>query len=278
MKTRLRVLSRSTYGIVLTLGMCSLSGNLFAQQGPEVSLNVSELVSDISATQDIANTFENSLSEALERVDQQTQALKSAGCTPETQSAQCLSLKSVLKEDYMKVLDSVEERLPALRNSVNSVVENIEKRMGQQAGKSSNDIQSELLEASKTQNGSSVKPKLRLRGASGSRLSESLGRLQGIVASAGTSGVSLQSMQNDLYLDMRDSLRTIENLDAAIQNTRLIAAVQLGETTISDEQLNVAREAQGFIFGDAPATDYSLEAPLADPQSENGEWKSDLEL
>lgn len=210
-KTRLHVRG-SAAGLLLAAGIFLLHGQAYAQEGPELSLNVSELVADISATQDIANSFENSLSEALARVDVQTKALTTAGCTSESQTAQCISMKTALKEDYMKVLDNVESRLPALKSSVQSVVENIEKRMGQQVGKSSNDIQSELLEASKTQDGSSVKPKLRLRGASGSRLSESLGRLQGIVASVGSNGVSLQSMQNDLYLDMRDSLRTIENL------------------------------------------------------------------
>jgi len=260
-------------GVVLTF-----SPVIQAQEGPELSLDVSALVQDIHLTREVATDVEASLFETLKSVEQQTEALKQAGCTPENSSSQCLAMKKTLREKYMGVLDSVEQRLPMLKRSVSNVVASIEERMGRQAGASASDVQSELIAASSSQAGSPVKPKLRLQGVSGSRLSESLGRLQALVSTSGTSGVSMQTMQNDLYLDMRDSLRILENLDAAIQNTRIIAAVQLGEMSISDEQMSVAQEAQGFIFGQQDDTINWLDDSDLDTSENEDDFKSDLEL
>lgn len=262
-----------------TAGVLTLNAVAHAQEGPELSLDVSALVQDIHSTREVATDVEASLAGTLQSVEQQTDALKKAGCTPEKTSSQCLAMKKVLREKYMGVLDSVEQRLPALKRSVNRVVTSIEERMGRQAGVSASDVQSELIAASGDQSGSAVKPKLRLQGVSGSRLSESLGRLQGLVSTSGMSGVSMQTMQNDLYLDMRDSLRILENLDAAIQNTRIITAVQMGDMSISDEQMSVAQEAQGFILGRQDNTVNWLNDPDMNTSEDNeADFKSDLEL
>ena len=263
----------------LIFGIVTLNSIAQAQEGPELSLDVSALVEDIHSTREVATDVESSLAESLQIVDQQTKALKEAGCTPETTSSQCLAMKKILREKYTVVLDSVAQRLPALKSSVSKVVSSIEGRLGRRSGATASDVQSELIAAAEDQSGSTVKPKLRLQGVSGSRLSESLGRLQKLVSTSGNSGVSMQTMQNDLYLDMRDSLRIIENLDAAIQNTRILAAVQLGEMSISDEQMSVAQEAQGFLFGEQDSTVDWLADPNMNSASESeSDFKSDLEL
>lgn len=245
----------------------------YPQQGPEISLDATALVDDIRQTRTVATDVESSLSEALQTVEQQTSQLKSAGCEPGNDTPECRSLKDSLRDDYLAVLDNLDNRLPALRTSVQQVVANIEVRMGRQAGSTASEIQEELIG---NQDGSPGKRKPALQGVSGSRLSESLGRLQSMVSTSSGSGASFRTIQADLYLDMQESLTVIENLSADIQRTRLLAELQLGDIDVGEEEQRIAQEAQNYLFGE-PQTQ-ALPAPLLPDIPTKQDERSPLEL
>lgn len=247
-----------------------------ATQGPEVALSATELVSDIRATQSVATDVESSLAQALATVKQQTDTLKEAGCEPGNSSSQCSDLKAGLRRDYLVVLDNVEVRLPALSQAVHKVVSNLETRMGKESGRTASDIQNELASS-----GAGKKPKRRpaLQGISGSRLSESLGRLQSLVSATSSNGASFQTIQSDLYLDMRESLKIIDDLSAAIQSTRVLAELQLSEMRVGAPEQQIANEALLYLFGDTLDTTNALPGPPTAPgEPEYVDVPSPLEL
>ncbi len=255
--------------------LTSLAGAVQAQQGPEVSLDATTLVKDIRATRSVAVDVESSLSEALQTVAGQTRLLKEAGCEPGSVSGGCKALKDSLRDDYLAVLDKVEQQLPALRGSVQTVVNNIEVRMGQQAGSTATELQNELVGAQPSTKSSS---KTSLQGVSGSRLSQSLSRLQSLVTTASSSGASFRTIQADLYLDMSESLTLIENLTADIQRTRLLAELQLGDIEVGYEEQTIARQAQLYLFGETDTTPI-VPSPLDAPDAlATEEQRSPLEL
>lgn len=255
--------------------LTALAGAAPAQQGPEVSLDATALVSDIRATRSVAVDVESSLSTALQAVAEQTRLLKDADCEPGSNSGGCKALKDSLRDDYLAVLNKVEQRLPALRDSVQTVVNNIEVRMGQQTGSTATELQNELLGA---QSGTQSSSKPSLQGVSGSRLSQSLSRLQSLVSTASSSGASLRTIQADLYLDMSESLTVIENLTTDIQRTRLLAELQLGDIKVGYEEQTIARQAQLYLFGGTDTTPV-VPSPLDAPESLATEkQRSPLEL
>lgn len=239
----------------LLLVASALYGFSAMAAGPEVTLDASELVADIRDTRSVAAEVESGLQSALEVLASHTEALKAQGCTAESDSSHCRAMKSELRDAYLQLLDNVEQQLPSLRNSVQQVVTSLEARIGQKEGSTATDVQERILNSSAT---ASNRSKPRLQGVSGSRLTQSLGKIQRLVSNAGSNRVSLEAIQADLYLDMRESLEVIEYLQADIDRTRILAEVQLGEFQISDADMSAAQDAWDILFPDS-------ESGLSDP-------------
>jgi|GEM_PF-3624837 len=241
-------------------------------QGPEVALDATELVADIRQTRSVAEGVEEGMQLALGKLAEHTERLSAAGCQVGNEQENCRSMRGQMRDDYLVLLDGIESRLPVLRESVEQVVGNLEARMTQ-GGEASTEAMQEEIVGERSRSGAARRPAL--AGVSGSRLSESLGKLQQLVSSAASGQVSLRAIQSDLYLDMRESLDVIGHLQADIDRTRIQAELRLGDMQVSSEQLDTTADVRRQLFGE---TDRAVPDGAVLPPPDEADYVSPIEM
>jgi hypothetical protein len=246
-----------------------------AAEGPIVTLFPTTVLEDIRETGKVAETMEDNLQDVISRLDLQQQLYMESRCSGADEDPGCERIARQLGATYLEMLETMEDRLPAMETAVNNTRTSLAKRLRQELGHKTTPgtLQDMLLgRIQKVPADQAVMP---LRGKSGIRLSSRFKQYYNLVATRqGGPSQSLAVIASDIYLDMEEASHLIAATREEISRATLMEQLNQSLGQITPEMNQVVNGVKSILFGE---TDEMPIAALPDRAAETA-FISPLEI
>ena len=243
------------FGALLCLTMSTWPGlsAVAATSPPTIQLFPTAVLEEIKHTGNVAQEMEAGLQPVIQRLDEQQRLYQDAKCEGAEGDPGCERLARQLGSSYLEMLGVMENKLPDMERAVNTTRNGLQKRLRRELGqkKTSWDLQEVLLGAEGgASSGSSGQP--RLRGRSGTRLSDRFKQYYKLVARSGSSAESsLAVIASDIYLDMNEAAVLIARTREEISRATLMEELNQSFGIITPEMQQVVSGVKSILFGES---------------------------
>lgn len=249
MKTRLVPIA-----LLLTIALPAFAGS-----GPIMRLFPTTVLEDIRETGEVAEKMENNLQDVIARLDLQQQLYNESRCAGADEDPGCERIERQLGSTYLELLETMDERLPAMEEAVNNTRTSLAKRLKQELGQKStpNSLQDMLL--GRIEKARTDAESVALRGRSGIRLSNRFKQYYDLVATRNSgTNQSLAVIASDIYLDMEEASNLIAATREEISRAALMEQLNQSFGQITPEMNEVVNGVKSILFGED-----SMSAPIA---------------
>ncbi|CAB1073771.1 hypothetical protein D1AOALGA4SA_1943 [Olavius algarvensis Delta 1 endosymbiont] len=259
-----------TVAVVLVLAWQSRA---LAKQSPTIRLFPTTVVENIKQTGQAAKAMEQDLQSVIDRLNQQEALYIESKCEGAAAEPGCNDIADQLGQTYLEMLTMMENRLPAMEDSVRATNASLEKRIRQELGRKTTPRGLQQLIAGKPQKSTAS---TRYKRSSG-KLSEKFKQYYKLVAMAprrGTGG-SLASVAAEIYLDTREVQELIALTRDEISRAKLMIDLDQVYGIITPEMFEMVGRVKSILFGVAGEGEG---IPGPPPGSAKAEYRSPLEM
>lgn len=229
------------------------------KSGPIMRLFPTTVLEDIRETGVAAEQMENNLQDVIARLDLQQQLYNESRCSGADEDPGCDRIAKQLGATYLEMLESMDERLPAMEQAVNNTRTSLAKRLKQELGQKSTPNKLQDLLLGRIEKLPADANASALRGKSGIRLSNRFKQYYNLVATRnGGPSQSLAVVASDIYLDMEEASHLIAATREEISRAALMEQLNQSFGQITPEMNEVVNGVKSILFGEA-----DLEAPIA---------------
>ncbi len=235
---------------------------------PTIQLFPTAVLEEIKHTGNVAQEMEAGLQPVIQRLDEQQRLYLDAKCEGAEADPGCEQLARQLGNSYLEMLSVMENKLPDMERAVNTTRNGLEKRLRKELGqkKTSWDLQEILLGSQGKASATSSKP--RLRGRSGTRLSDRFKQYYKLVARPGSSAESsLAVIASDIYLDMTEASQLIARTREEIGRATLMEELNQSFGIITPEMQQIVSGVKSILFGESDSAPPLDAAPIRAAES-----------
>ena len=230
-----------------------------ASTGPIMQLFPTTVLEDIRETGEAAARMEDSLQEVINRLDLQQQLYTESRCAGADEDPGCERIARQLGATYLEMLQTMEDRLPAMEEAVNNTRSSLARRLRTELAEGTTPSRLQDLLLGRIEKLPAQSSPVALRGKSGVRLSSRFQQYYDLVArrSSGPSQ-SLAVIASDIYLDMEDAATLIAATREEIGRATLMEQLNQSLGQITPEMNEVVAGVKSILFGEI-----SDSAPIA---------------
>lgn len=243
---------------------------------PTIQLFPTAVLEEIKHTGNVAQEMEAGLQPIIQRLDEQQGLYLDAKCEGAEADPGCERLARQLGSTYLELLGVMESKLPDMERAVNTTRNGLEKRLRRELGqkKTSWDLQEVLLGSQGKRGAATGQP--RLRGRSGTRLSDRFKQYYKLVARPGSSAESsLAVIASDIYLDMQEASVLIARTQEEIGRATLMEELNQSFGLITPEMQQVVSGVKSILFGE---TDLAPPLDAAPVRAAESDFVSPLQM
>ncbi|MBT4161524.1 MAG: hypothetical protein HOC70_09160 [Gammaproteobacteria bacterium] len=227
--------------------------------GPVMRLFPTTVLEDIRETGEVAEKMEDNLQDVISRLDLQQQLYNESQCAGADDDQGCDRIARQLGATYLEMLESMEERLPAMADAVNNTKQSLAKRLKQELGQKSTPNKLQDLLLGRIEKVPTESQSVALRGRSGIRLSNRFKQYYNLVATRNSGPTqSLAVVASDIYLDMEEASNLIVATREEISRAALMEQLNQSFGQITPEMNEVVSGVKSILFGEEELT-----APIA---------------
>ena len=220
--------------------------------GPIMRLFPTTVLEDIRETGTVAEQMEDNLQDVINRLDLQQQLYVESRCEGADGDPGCDRIARQLGSTYLEMLETMEERLPAMEQAVNNTQVSLAKRIGEELGHKSTPGKLQDLLLGRIQQIPTEAETMALRGRSGVRLSNRFKQYYNLVSTRnGGPTQSLAVIASDIYLDMVEASQLIAATRQEISRATLMEQLNQSFGIITPEMIEVVGGVKSILFGDA---------------------------
>ena len=227
--------------------------------GPIMRLFPTTVLEDIRETGTVAEQMEDNLQDVINRLDLQQQLYVESRCEGADGDPGCDRIARQLGSTYLEMLETMEERLPAMEQAVNNTQVSLAKRIGEELGHKSTPGNLQDLLLGRIQQIPTEAETMALRGRSGVRLSNRFKQYYNLVSTRnGGPTQSLAVIASDIYLDMVEASQLIAATRQEISRATLMEQLNQSFGQITPEMNEIVGGVKTILFGED-----AMETPIA---------------
>ena len=235
----------------LLLALMAPAFSTSAAKGPVMKLFPTTVLEDIRETGAAAETMEDNLQDVIASLDLQQQLYNESRCSGADEDPGCDRIARQLGATYLEMLESMEQRLPAMEEAVSNTRDSLAKRLKQELGQKSTSGKLQDLLLGRIESLPADGQNAALRGRSGIRLSNRFKQYYNLVATRnGSPTQSLAVIASDIYLDMIDAGNLIAATREEISRAALMEQLNQSFGQITPEMNEVVSGVKSILFGE----------------------------